>query len=98
MPERVPELDVAHVARLARLDLTADEHVLFSRQLADVVRYARQVQAVETAGVPLTTYPRAFGPLEREDVERPSLPADQALANAPERSPDGTLFRVPRVI
>ena len=44
--------DVERIAALAHLELTAEEKVLFTRQLADILAYARQVQAIETSGVP----------------------------------------------
>ena len=43
--------DVERVAALAHLELTDDEKQLFTRQLADILAYAEQVQAVDTAGV-----------------------------------------------
>ena len=44
--------DVERIAALARLELTEDEKHLFTRQLADILSYAEQLQAVDTTGVP----------------------------------------------
>ncbi len=89
--------DVERIAALAHLELTDDEKRLFTRQLADILAYAEQVQAIDTAGVPVTAHVHAVQH-EREDEPRPSLPTAEALANAPDPAPDVGLFRVPRVI
>jgi aspartyl-tRNA(Asn)/glutamyl-tRNA(Gln) amidotransferase subunit C len=89
--------DVERVAALAHLELTAEEKQLFTRQLADILAYAEQVQAVDTTGVPATAHVNAHR-VEREDAPKPSLPVDDVVANAPDPAPDAGLFRVPRVI
>ncbi len=90
--------DLTRVASLARLALTDDEHELFARQLAQVLDYARQVQSVETSGVPPTSHPTgATSPL-RDDEVQPSLARDAALAQAPDAERAAGLFKVPRVI
>ena len=89
--------DVERIAALAHLELTADEKALFTRQLADILAYAAQVQAIDTSGVPATAHVLAER-TERADDPRDALPRDEALANAPDAAPDAGLFRVPRVI
>lgn len=89
--------DVERVAALAQIELTAEEKQLFTRQLADILHYAEQIQALDTAGVPATAHVNA-AQHEREDVPAPSLSTDEALAAAPDGAPDNGLFRVPRVI
>jgi aspartyl-tRNA(Asn)/glutamyl-tRNA(Gln) amidotransferase subunit C len=89
--------DVERIARLANLELTADEKQLFTKQLADILAYAEQVQAVDTTGVPATAHVNARG-VEREDEPKASLPVSDAVANAPDGAPAAGLFRVPRVI
>src|SRR5262245_15702550 len=89
--------DVERVAALAHLELTEDEKLVFTRQLADILAYAEQVQAVDTTGVPATSHVNAHG-VERDDEPRPCLTADEAIANAPDAAPSAGLFRVPRVI
>jgi aspartyl-tRNA(Asn)/glutamyl-tRNA(Gln) amidotransferase subunit C len=94
--------DVERIAALAHLELTDDEKPLFTRQLADILDYAEQLQAVDTTGVPATAHVNAAGSgaesVERPDEPRPSLPVTDALANAPDAARDAGLFRVPRVI
>ncbi len=90
--------DVERIAALAQLELTDDEKQLFTRQLADILAFARQVQAVDTTGVPATAHVHEGQPVERDDEPRPALAPDDVLANAPDGAPGGGLFRVPRVI
>ena len=89
--------DVERVAALAHLELTDAEKQLFTRQLADVLHYAEQIQALDTTGVPATAHVNA-AQREREDLPEPSLPVEESLANAPDAAPEAGLFRVPRVI
>jgi aspartyl-tRNA(Asn)/glutamyl-tRNA(Gln) amidotransferase subunit C len=89
--------DVERIAALAHLELTSEEKALFTRQLAEILAYAEQVQAVDTSGVPATAHVLAER-IERDDEPRESLPRDEALANAPDVDRRAGLFRVPRVI
>ena len=90
--------DVERIAALAHLELTEEEKQLFTRQLADILDYAQQVQAIDTSGVPATAHVHAGQRSEREDEPRGSLAISEAIANAPDPNPDAGLFRVPRVI
>ncbi len=90
--------DVERIAALAHLELTAEEKILFTRQLADILAYAQQVQAVDTSGVPATAHVHPGQQTEREDDPHDSLSLADALRNAPDAAPDAGLFRVPRVI
>ena len=90
--------DVERIAALAQLELTGEEKQLFTKQLADILDYAEQVQAIDTSGVPATAYVSIRQCMERDDEPRPSLPTDDAIANAPDAALDAGLFRVPRVI
>ena len=90
--------DVERVAALAHLDLTADEKILFARQLDGILEYARQLQAVDTSGVPATAHVHAHEQSERDDEPRPPLSQADAVSNAPDADHEAGLFRVPRVI
>jgi aspartyl-tRNA(Asn)/glutamyl-tRNA(Gln) amidotransferase subunit C len=90
--------DVERIAALAHLELTDDEKRLFTKQLADILSYAEQLEAIDTTGVPATAHVNATSPVERDDEPRPSLSVADAVANAPDGAPDAGLFRVPRVI
>ena len=90
--------DVERIAALSQLELTDEEKALFTRQLAEILAYAEQVQAIDTSGVPATAHVHAREGMERADEPRDSLAVTDALANAPDAAPDAGLFRVPRVI
>jgi aspartyl-tRNA(Asn)/glutamyl-tRNA(Gln) amidotransferase subunit C len=90
--------DVDRLASLAHLELDDAEAEALTRQLADFLAYAVQVQQLSTSDVPPTTHvltPRA--PL-RPDVPDASLPTAKALENGPDVDRAAGLFRVPRVI
>ncbi|HXY38284.1 MAG TPA: Asp-tRNA(Asn)/Glu-tRNA(Gln) amidotransferase subunit GatC [Vicinamibacteria bacterium] len=91
---RVDAKTVEHVARLARLSLSAEERELFARQLEDILAWAESLQALDVSEVPPMAHPLA--PEWREDSPREALPRDRVLEAAPDAA-EG-LFRVPRVI
>ena len=96
MPERLTAADVAHVAKLARLDLTAEEIDLFTEQLGAVLDHADDVAALDTAGVPPTAHPLPLQNVLRPDEPRPSLDRAEVLAAAPAVEDDR--FAVPPVL
>ncbi len=96
MPTRISTDDVAHVARLARLALTPEELALFTEQLGAVLDHARDVEALDTAGVPPTAHPLPLVNVLRDDVVVPSLDRAEVLAQAPAVEADR--FRVPRIL
>ena len=90
------DLDVAYIARLARLDLTAEETALFQTQLAQVLEHAAKLAEVDLEGVEAAAHAFPIFDVLREDEARPGLTQEEALRNAP-RSARG-LFIVPKVI
>jgi aspartyl-tRNA(Asn)/glutamyl-tRNA(Gln) amidotransferase subunit C len=96
MAEPLSVRDVAHVARLARLDLTNEELELFTVQLGAVLQHAADVEALDTAGVPPTAHPLDLVNVLRDDVVRPSLDREEVLAMAP--AAEGHRFRVPKIL
>lgn len=89
--------EVDALARLARLALTDDERTLITRQLAEIVDYARQVADVDTsaAGSAPATIPAA--PL-RVDAVQPSLDRLDVTGAAPDADATAGLIKVPRVL
>jgi aspartyl-tRNA(Asn)/glutamyl-tRNA(Gln) amidotransferase subunit C len=90
------ELDVAYVAKLARLRLTADEATLFQDQLADVLNYAAKLREVDVSGVESSAHASAIFNVFREDEARDWFTAAEALSNAPRQAND--LFIVTKVV
>jgi aspartyl-tRNA(Asn)/glutamyl-tRNA(Gln) amidotransferase subunit C len=85
--------DVLHVARLARLELSEAEVERFQEQLSAILDAVSKVQELDLTDVPPTSHPLDVVNVWREDEPRPSLPLEEALANAPER--DDGFFKVP---
>lgn len=96
MADRITRADVAHVARLARLDLTEPELELFTGQLAAVLDHVRDVEALDVEGVVPTGHPSALRNVLRDDAVRPSLDRDEVLGQAP--ATEGGRFKVPPVL
>jgi len=84
---------VMHVARLARLDLRPDEVARLTTELDAILAAVSKVAELDLADVPPTSHPLDLVNVWGDDLPRPSLPLDEALANAPAR--EGDLFRVP---
>jgi aspartyl-tRNA(Asn)/glutamyl-tRNA(Gln) amidotransferase subunit C len=109
---KVTEKDVAYVAALANLELSADERAGMVRDLNSILDYIERLKELDTSNVePMAQVSDRYGVdqsrqgsqrfayASREDVIeglRKSLPQEVALANAPDA--DGTFFRVPKVI
>jgi aspartyl-tRNA(Asn)/glutamyl-tRNA(Gln) amidotransferase subunit C len=85
--------EVVHVAKLARLELTEDELERFAGQLNAILEAVGKVSELDLAGVEPTLHPLELSNVFAEDEPRPSLPVEDALANAPDR--EGGAFRVP---
>ena len=101
MPSALTREQVAAIAALAHLELDERELDLFARQLANILDYANQVQAIDTTGVPTTASLVAGHTADRADQVQPSLDIVDTLANAPDADRsrlEGGFFKVPRVI
>ncbi|MBI1959375.1 MAG: Asp-tRNA(Asn)/Glu-tRNA(Gln) amidotransferase subunit GatC [Candidatus Rokubacteria bacterium] len=87
---------VEHVARLARLELSAADKERMRRELDGILSYIDTLRALQTDGVEPTSHAVPLTNVMREDEPRPSVPQTDMLANAPD--PSGEFFRVPRII
>jgi len=94
-PRPLGREDVAHVARLARLNLREDEIDLFTAQLRTVLEHAADVAALDLAHLEPSTRPIPVQNVLRPDEPRPSLDRAEVLAAAP--SVEDDRFRVPRI-
>ena len=90
------EIDIEHVARLARLELTDEEKARLREQLGLILEHAAKVREVAAEDVPPTAYAIPRSNVFRPDELAPSLPTEEALANAPEAEADR--FKVPRIV
>ena len=87
--------DVLHVARLARLELSDDEVERFGGQLSAILDAVGKVSELDLEDVPPTSHPLDLVNVYGEDVPRPCLSREEALANAPD--PEDGFFGVPAV-
>ncbi len=87
------DIDIAHVARLARLDLDDAEMTLYRDQLGIILEHAAKVQSVDTDGAEPTAHPLGITNAFRPDEVHRSIDRETVLAQAPE-SRDG-YFVVP---
>jgi aspartyl-tRNA(Asn)/glutamyl-tRNA(Gln) amidotransferase subunit C len=87
---------VRWVAHLARLRLDEEEVQTFTRQLSQIVNYVAQLAQVNTEGIEPLAHALDISNVFRPDEPAPSLPADEALANAPRRQQN--FFSVPAVL
>jgi aspartyl-tRNA(Asn)/glutamyl-tRNA(Gln) amidotransferase subunit C len=88
--------DVEHVAHLARLGLSEAEVTLLEGQLNHILDQYAVLAELDTEGIAPTAQVIELESILREDVVRPGLTAEQALANAPARL--GDHFVVPAVL
>jgi len=90
------DLDVGYVSKLARLNLTDEETKLFQKQLADVLKYAEKLRAVDVSHVEAAAHAIPVFNVFREDEPRDWFTADEALSNAPHKA--NQLFVVTKVV
>ncbi|MEO6988350.1 MAG: Asp-tRNA(Asn)/Glu-tRNA(Gln) amidotransferase subunit GatC [Aquihabitans sp.] len=96
MSARITGDDVAHVAKLALLDLDAAQVEIFTGQLAAILEHAKDVEALDLDDVPPTSHPYPLVNVLRADEVGPTLTNAEALASAPQAE-DGR-FRVPTIL
>ncbi|MFM1964726.1 MAG: hypothetical protein RL134_451 [Actinomycetota bacterium] len=92
----ITRAEVAHLARLARLDLAEDELDHYAEQLDVILTSVARVSEVAADDIPPTSHPVPLVNVTRPDVARPGLTRDEALAAAP--AVEDERFRVPRIL
>ena len=90
------EIDVAYVAKLARLNLSDEETKLFQKQLRDVLKYADALRQVDVSQVEASAHAVPMFNVLREDEPRDWFTAEEALSNAPRQA--NNLFIVTKVV
>jgi len=88
--------DVAHLAQLARIELSEEELDQLAPQLELILRSVAQVSEVAGADVAPTSHPVPITNVFRDDEVVPCLTSEQALAAAP--AVEDQRFRVPRIL
>lgn len=95
-PERLTREEVAHVAALARLELSEEELELYTRQLAEVLDHAADVASLDLAGVERSAHALVVTNVLRPDEVTSSLDRDEVLSSAP--AVEDHRFRVPPIL
>ena len=90
------DLDVAYVAKLARLNLSDAETELFQKQLGDILDYVEKLHEVDVTGIEPAAHAVPIFNVFREDQARDWFTPEEALSNAPRQVKD--LFIVPKVV
>lgn len=93
---RISLEQVKHVAHLARLAITEEEAEKFTKQLADIIEFAEQLNELDTTSVEPTSHVLDMKNVLREDIAKKGLPVEEVLKNAPDHK-DGQ-FRVPSIL
>jgi aspartyl-tRNA(Asn)/glutamyl-tRNA(Gln) amidotransferase subunit C len=96
---KITEQEVRRVAELANLALTAEETARLARDMSGILTHIEKLNELDTSNVePMTQvlYEAEETATLREDLERPTLPNAEALANAPLAG--AGYFKVPKVI
>jgi len=88
--------EVKHIAALARLGMTEDEIEKAREQLSNILENFEVLKEVDTSDIPPTAQSISLVNVLRKDEPRPSLPAEDILANAPDR--EGELFKLRPVL
>ena len=92
----ISRADVAHLGRLARLELTESELDHYSEQLDVILQSVARISEVAADDIPPMSHPIPMVNVFRDDVVKPSLTREDALAAAPATEDDR--FRVPRIL
>ena len=90
------DLNIDHVAHLARLALTPEEKAKFATQLGDVLASIEQLKKVDVSGVEPTAHAYPVFNVWADDVAQPGLPVEAALKNAPAQR--NNMIVVPKVV
>ncbi|MBC7764866.1 MAG: Asp-tRNA(Asn)/Glu-tRNA(Gln) amidotransferase subunit GatC [Hyphomonadaceae bacterium] len=93
---KITEAQVEHVAKLARLHLTAQEKQRLTAEMVNIIAFADKLNELDTSGVEATAHAIPIHNVFREDVVYPSYDREKLLVNAPS-SEEGCIL-VPKVV
>ena len=93
---QISEQQTADVAALAQLAISPNDMKSFSEQLSHIVTYIGKLNELDTSTIEPTSHVIPLSNVFREDRQQPSLPVEEAIGNAPDKSPP--FFRVPKII
>lgn len=91
-----PQIDIDYVARLARVELSPEEKVTYSAQLADILGYFEKLNAVDVEGIEPSAHPFHVVNVWAEDVPGECLPKEEAIRHAAKTKDEQVM--VPKVV
>lgn len=90
------KIDIAHIAKLANLALSKEEHKKFESQLSSVLDYVNKLKEVDTKNIEPTSHVTGLENVTRGDEAKPSLSQDEALSNT--KSKHNGFFKVKAIL
>ncbi len=94
--QKIDQMQVRKVAKLARLELSDAEVEEFTGQLSAVIEYVEKMNELDTQGVEPLAHCLPVSNVFREDKAAESMGTEKTLANAPDS--DEQFFRVPKIL
>jgi len=89
-------MNVEYVAKLARIDLSAQEIETYQNQLGSVLEHMDAIASLNLDGIEPTAHASPVFNVLRKDEIKPSLPVEDALSNAPKKAND--LILMPKIV
>ena len=93
---QIDRAQVERMARLAKMDLSEEETMMLRKDMAEIIAFADQLNALDLGDTPTTTHAVPVKNVYREDICKPSYDRSEILENAPEQ--DGECYIVPQVV
>ena len=90
------QIDLQHVVKLARIELSVEEEQRIGPQLSEIIQYVEKLSELDVDDIETTAHAVQLTNVLREDQLCPSLSQDDAMRNAP-KSAKG-LFVVPKIV
>ena len=90
------QIDINHIAKLARINLTEQEKERFASQLGDVLNHIAELKEVDVSGIEPTAHASPVYNVWSEDIAKPGLSVTEALLNAPAQRDN--MIVVPKVV
>ena len=90
------DFDIHYVANLARIALSPDQEARLAAQLGDILGYVKKLEELDVTGVEPMAHAVPLANVFRADEVQPSIPQQDALANAPKQV--NGLFVVPKIV
>ena len=90
------DMDIEHLAKLARLKLTDAEKELFSKQMGTVIKYIEKLSELDTKNVEPTAHVLGLNNVFRDDGVTKSLTVQDPISDSPAHSKGH--YEVPKII